>query len=101
MSQLRRKFLTREEIKLLLLRRIKQSGLKPTQWAIQNKVSATRVSFVLRDKEPPGPKLIAALGVDPTPHYPITFKIKETSEDQKPNDDTEVIDTTEPEEPDT
>ncbi|HEY9758966.1 MAG TPA: hypothetical protein V6C97_27605 [Oculatellaceae cyanobacterium] len=82
MTQIRKKYLTRDQIKILLLKRIKESGLTPSRWALMHDISTTRMSFVLRDKEPPGPKLIAALGIDPEPRYAITYHIKEPTENE-------------------
>ena len=67
----RRTFLTREEIRQRLGKAIKASGLSLRNWSIANGISNSHVSAAMIGKDPPGPKIMRALGIDPEPRFAL------------------------------
>ncbi|HEY9758844.1 MAG TPA: hypothetical protein V6C97_26990 [Oculatellaceae cyanobacterium] len=82
MTKIRRTFLTRDDIVEKLRKTITASGLSREKWARQHDCSTTLVNHVLYKKVPPGPKILKALGIETTPHFPIIHR--ETNHNTEP-----------------
>ncbi|HEY9758911.1 MAG TPA: hypothetical protein V6C97_27325 [Oculatellaceae cyanobacterium] len=87
MTHVRRKYLTREGIVERLRNTIKASKLNQTQWAIKMGISGAMVSAVLTKGVPPGPKIMKAIGVQPTPYFAVEYHSADT--DNTEEEDTE------------